>query len=217
LTVGQVEWGDKRGLQEEGPLTMTTYPIGRDRREGAGRLGRRLAVSVLALLPVAVVLAVVLAGCGPAQTSGDGVASGGSPTRPAASSSESPAADAGARALQFANCLRAHGLDVQDPGPDGRPRLGTNVDPGKLQTALNACRQYAPDVMASGSLTQEDRERMLAYIQCLREHGIAIADPDPKTGMPRQEDAAKFRQPDAAMKKAQQACVDKQPNFLGGH
>ncbi len=184
---------------------MTSYRIGR--HEG-------LVAAARWLLPGLLVSA-VLAGCAPPADSGQGVASVGGSGTPAASAGGSPAADGADRALQFANCLRAHGLDVQDPGPDGRPKLGTNPDQAKVQAALDACRQYAPDVMASGSLTPEQREQMLAYIKCLRERGIAISDPDPETGMPQRKDFVRFRQPDAAMKQAQQACVDKQPNFLG--
>jgi hypothetical protein len=190
--------------------------MGLDERGRSRRSERHLVATVLALW----LLLGVLAGCGSSKSSTDGVASVDGSGKPAASSSEAPALDSEDRALQFANCLRGHGLDVQDPGPGGRPKLGNNTDPAKVQAALNACRQYAPDVMASGSLTPEEREQMLAYVKCLREHGIAISDPDPDTGMPQQRDFVKFRQPDAAMKQAQQACVDKQPNFLnlgGGH
>jgi hypothetical protein len=190
---------------------MTTHRIGLNGPAIARRLGVRLVVSGLALS----LMTGALAGCGSAQNSDDGVASVAGSAKPTAASSDAPAADSQERALQFARCLRAQGLDVQDPGSDGRPKLGSGVDAGKLQAALDACRRYAPDFLSGAGMSAAEREQMLVYIKCLREQGIAIDDPDPATGMPQHKDFAKFRQPDEAMKKAQQACQDKQPNGLG--
>jgi hypothetical protein len=182
-------------------------------RTSPRRLRWRTVTPLLFALPL---LLGGVAACG-AKNSGDGVASvngtGGAP----ASASVAPSMDDQEKLLQFTKCLREHGLNVQDPGPDGRPKIDPNTDPTKQKAALDACRQYAPGALANGYLSQEDKAAMLAYIQCLREHGITINDPDPNTGMPQRSDIMKFRNPDPAMQKAMDACKDKRPQGFGNH
>ena len=174
----------------------------------------RLAMSLLAV-PL---LFGALSACGGNEQSGDGVATVNTGTAaPKPSTSEQPATDRQERWLQFTKCLRDQGIDVQDPGPEGGlPRLAKGTDPAKRKAAMGACRQFAPGILSGGSLSPEDKQRALDYITCLREKGIQISDPDPKTGLPQRKDFAKFRNPDEAMKTAQKACQDKLPEGLGG-
>jgi hypothetical protein len=182
-------------------------------RTGQRHVWWRVTVPLLALH----LLAGALVACG-SKDSGNGVASvNGNSAAPSAKASATPAADDAERMLQFTKCLREHGLNVQDPGPDGQPKLDPNTDPNKRQQALDACRSLAPGALANGGLSNEDRNQMLAFIQCLRAHGIAVDDPDPTTGMPQRKDFNKFRNPDEDMKKAMDACKDKRPQGLGGH
>ncbi|WP_113702110.1 hypothetical protein, partial [Nonomuraea lactucae] len=50
------------------------------------------------------------------------------------------------RALKFAQCMREHGVDMKDPGPDGRIEIG--VKPGtpeeKVNAAHEACKEFGP-------------------------------------------------------------------------
>jgi hypothetical protein len=46
--------------------------------------------------------------------------------------------------VKFAGCMRRHGIDMPDPKP-GNTGLAVAVkDPGKLQKAEDACKQFAP-------------------------------------------------------------------------
>ncbi|MFA1538777.1 hypothetical protein [Actinomadura monticuli] len=47
--------------------------------------------------------------------------------------------------VKFAQCMREHGVDIPDPGPDGQVRLPTGeIDRGALQKAREACRADLP-------------------------------------------------------------------------
>jgi hypothetical protein len=169
----------------------------------------------LALLGLHLMLG-VLAGCGSNSSSNNGVASVGGSAGASPSASTNIGGTTEERWLQFAQCLRNQGLDVEDPGPGGgQPKLKGDVPQAKRQDALRACRQYAPGILGSSTLSPQDREKMLKYIQCLRQHGITLADPDPQTGMPQQQDFPKFRNPDGNMRQAQQACADLRPQGFG--
>ncbi|OLT10115.1 hypothetical protein BJF79_05230 [Actinomadura sp. CNU-125] len=47
---------------------------------------------------------------------------------------------------KFAQCMREHGVDIPDPGPDGTLRMPEgNVDRGKAEQAREACRDLVPE------------------------------------------------------------------------
>ena len=118
-----------------------------------------------------ILLVPVLAGCGAAPaTPGPNNPSGGAGT-------ERPAADPGQRALQFARCMREHGVDMPDPDPNnpGQIKLGgPGTDAGKIQEAAQSCREFSP---IGGGGTSSDggpaqREARLKFAACMREHGV---------------------------------------------
>jgi hypothetical protein len=174
----------------------------------------RLAVSLLAV-PL---LFGALSACGGSDQAGDGVASvSGGANTPGPSASEPVAGDRQERILQFTKCLREQGVDVQDPGADGGlPRLSRDTDPAKRRAAMGACRQYAPNILSGANLSSEDKQQVLEFVSCLRDKGVQISDPDPKTGLPQRKDFAKFRNPDESMKAAMKGCSDKLPAGIGG-
>ena len=130
------------------------------------RLGR-LAMTVAAPLVV-----LSLAGCGGAGSGDNG------PARPAGGGSgpSSPAADPGQRALQFAQCMREHGVDMPDPDPNNRGQIQLGppgTDTRKVQEAAQACRAFSPIGNAdSGNQTPAQKEARLKFAQCMREHGV---------------------------------------------
>lgn len=179
---------------------------------------RRWPVIVLSLLTGA-----ALTACSDAKSNdGGGVASvGGQGATQSAStgaSGEPASSDDAERWLQFTGCLRAQGLDVQDPAiAGGLPGLRNQTgDKEKRKAAIAACVQYAPPGVHGGGMSQEDRRKMLSYMQCLRDNGVQVADPDPSTGLPQKDDREKFKNPDARMLSAQKACMSKLPTSFGG-
>lgn len=162
------------------------------------------------------VLLALLAQLGCGSGGSDSPAGGGSTASAAAG--EAPAADPEERRLQLTRCLRDNGLDVSDPEPgSGRPGGGglQNADPAERQAAFEACQKYATG--ADGEETSsDDQQQMLDYIRCLRGEGVDIADPDPNTGRPQEEDFPKLFDPDQEMRDAMKACERLRPDRLSG-
>ena len=86
----------------------------------------------------------------------------------------------------FAGCMRSHGIPVPDPnsrgqveGAEALKQRYENTPQG--QQALSACRSYLKGVVPERTVaqTKEFREAELKLAQCMRAHGIALADPTP--------------------------------------
>ncbi|MDN3352640.1 hypothetical protein [Actinomadura sp. DC4] len=111
-----------------------------------------------------------LAGCGGSH--------GGS-----AAASASASANAQDTAVKFAACMRQHGVEVSDPKPgDPGVRMKTRLNETQMNAAMKACQQYRP----KGALDPDDpkaHDQMLKTAQCLRQHGVDVADPQPGKGI----------------------------------
>jgi len=158
----------------------------------------------------ALVLTVLLAGCGQADK-GDGVASaaGGGATP---SASASAAADP-QQGRKFADCMRKNGVpDFPDPGPDGQfdpsQMRSSGLDLQKVQKGMTACRDLAPSGGQSVQLDPQQQEQARQFAQCMRDHGVDMADPDPDGGGLGMG-VANLRTADPAFQKAMEACQDK--------
>lgn len=169
-------------------------------------------------LTLAVALATTLLACGGEPTAG------GSPE---ASASTDPD-DA---MLAFADCMREHGIDVPDPGPDGNLTLGrevggdSDIDPesGDFQEAEEACSH-----LLEGALSQIERpdpeeqaemqERLLAFARCMRDHGIDFPDPQFRDGMAviGPPEGSEFDPEDPDVVAAQAACEELLPELAPG-
>ena len=101
--------------------------------------------------------------------------------RPSASPSLSKA-EANRR---FAQCMREHGVDMPDPGPDGNLQFDPNAggDRNKAIAAASACQQLLPNGGDLKNLTPEQLDQGRAFAKCMREHGVDMPDPDPNTGL----------------------------------
>jgi hypothetical protein len=170
----------------------------------------------VALIAVAVVVTLGLSACGGGATNNQGVAalpsttsepgtSGGGPSTSqgvaGTGSTSSTSAVAGAavttlpsaaspqeQALEFAECMRSHGIaDFPDPSSGGG--FTFNADPGivhgpHFQAAQNACQKYMPPGPGSGPPpSAQAMAQMLKVSQCMRRHGISNF-PDPRTSVP---------------------------------
>ncbi|MGW2270031.1 hypothetical protein [Streptomyces yangpuensis] len=83
------------------------------------------------------------------------------------------------RAVKMRQCLREHGIDIPDPEPGQDPRgmtLGGGADPQKMQEAMKACGMQGPG--SGKEPTQEEKDKELAWVRCMRENGIALKDPE---------------------------------------
>jgi len=117
------------------------------------------------LLLSSTILAVTLAGCG---------GSGGS------SSGASPTTNPEDMSRKFVQCMRQHGVQMEDPEPGGGVRMLTNKgNEAKTQAAQKACAKFAPVQQTDPKQAAEDLDRMTKLAKCLRRNGIQVADPKP--------------------------------------
>ena len=156
----------------------------------------RTATLAAAFAVLLLAMAAVASGCGssstddgvaalddaPASTAGDGDGNG---TQDEAATDEDPQE----AALEWASCMREHGIDVPDPrvGEDGRIEIrpGTGMrlerDGDDFREAREACGTPFGD-SGPPPLSEEQREElqetMLEFAKCMREHGVDIPDPD---------------------------------------
>ena len=79
--------------------------------------------------------------------------------------------------LEFTECLRAHGVEVEDPKPGQQNiEIGEGTDP-KALAACNGKLGSAGQELSSGE-EEEFREGALALARCFREQGIEMGDPE---------------------------------------
>jgi hypothetical protein len=120
--------------------------------------------------------AVMLAGCGSASTA----------TGPASESAAALRSDRGM--VQFARCMRSHGINI--PDPFHRPgHEGLSIDlpeQGPATTgAYAACGRYLQPTIelkqqaAAQTITPAVRLGLIHYAECMRSHAIAMLDPGP--------------------------------------
>jgi hypothetical protein len=168
---------------------------------------------------LAAVAALSLAACGgdPAATaSGDG-----------SSSSSSSGIDAKTKQaeLNFAKCMRQHGIDFPDPqfGEGGRVTqkvTAKGTSPEEMKAAEQACQHFRKDVkppQMSEEQKQQNKSQALAYSRCMREHGVE-GFPDPQFS---EDGGAQLKiGPDngvnpnsPSFKAAEKACQRVQPGF----
>jgi hypothetical protein len=161
---------------------------------------RRTGLILSALLAL-VALATACAG----GSSGPGVAGQGAASSPSAS----PSGDLRDAQLAYAQCMRDHGIsEFPDPEPGGGIAVvgepGGDLDPDspRFQAADDACKSLLPPMPAEDE--QEGRDEMLAYAQCMREHGFP-SFPDPKPGEGIDLDAGEHPELDPSNPRFQQA------------
>jgi hypothetical protein len=131
------------------------------------------------------------------------------------SKGEPPSARATANAqdsqVKFAQCLRQHGINAPDPQPGSGLRIeGLDSEKGKLDAAMEACKQYNPKKDADRN-DPAAHDRAVKTAQCLRRHGLNV--PDPQPGQPLE--IALDERDKAKMQSAQDACRKEVPTPAG--
>jgi hypothetical protein len=91
-------------------------------------------------------------------------------------------------ALNFAKCMREHGVDMADPKRDANGgvqmlqsrRAGDGVTDAKMQAAQKACQKH---LEAGGGPARDParearmQDALFAYARCMRSEGIDMPDP----------------------------------------
>jgi hypothetical protein len=151
--------------------------------------------SLAAMLAVVLLgLVLVSSGCG-SSSSEDGVAAldeAANEETPTTSSDEdneeTDEADREEAALEWAKCMREHGIDVPDPQFNARGGTeirvggpGFNPDSEKFRKAQEECgtpfgREGPPAL--SDEERQQFQDTMLEFAKCMREHGVDMPDPE---------------------------------------
>ena len=100
----------------------------------------------------------------------------------------SAAPDDAAQGRRFAQCMRAAGVEMPDPGPDGMagiPALavGDEAAADKMDAAMEKCRELLPNGGEPPKPSAEDLAKARDYAKCVRENGLpSFPDPDAETG-----------------------------------
>jgi hypothetical protein len=143
--------------------------------------------------PAGLALGLLATACGGSpNASADGVASAsGSTARNAAETKSTDPQQAG---LDFAKCMREHGVDMADPvaGEGGRVMIGSAVTsdsgevrstsgpPAGFEEADAACRHFLGDLIGDGpgQIDPQEQDRALKFAKCMRDNGVDMPDPD---------------------------------------
>jgi hypothetical protein len=124
--------------------------------------------------------------------------------------------------LEFAQCMREHGVDMPDPQFEGgrvtmTQRGGRDTSPEKMRAAEQACAKYRDKVKPpegrepSDAQQAEFREQALAHAKCMREHGIDMPDPQFEENGVRMQVGPGIDPESQEFKDAQEACRDTLP------
>jgi hypothetical protein len=111
--------------------------------------------------------------------------------------------------LDYAKCMREHGVDFPDP-VNGRFELKQRAgEEQKTKEAENACRpildQAKPPPIDEGQLA-EAKEAALDYAKCMREHGVDMPDPQFNEDGGMTQMAPEGAEDDPDFKEAEKAC-----------
>lgn len=139
----------------------------------------------LAVCTIAGAVSLGIAACGSASSARTTTGASGS----AVASSSSARYQA---RLAFAKCMRAHGVNVPDPSPNGGPAGGGGLGLRNLrsspnfQSAMQACSPLRSRAFGAPNLTPAQRAKfqqdLVKFAQCMRSHNIDIPDPSTSSG-----------------------------------
>jgi hypothetical protein len=140
-------------------------------------MGRALVTAVAAIVAT---LAIAACGSSSSSTTTTAAAAGGAVSAPTD-------AEVHAR-VGLAKCMRAHGVDVPDSAATGTAgaraavqQLLSKYSQTQLQDAISDCHgqlvQAFPQLNVSPSQLAQRQREAVAYVQCLRAHGINLPDP----------------------------------------
>jgi hypothetical protein len=146
----------------------------------------------LAALATVAVVAVIGAGCGGTGSSGGTTTATPAGNTGTASSTGTNTASPHAKAVKFAECMRANGVSAF-PDPDATGALtidavanGSSVDTDSpaFDQALSTCNDLEPPGFTGHKRSPEQQAAALEFAQCIRENGVKdFPDPAPDAPM----------------------------------
>ncbi|AYY14146.1 hypothetical protein EF847_16980 [Actinobacteria bacterium YIM 96077] len=153
----------------------------------APREGTRLArvTAVLGLF-----LAATLTACG--SEGDETAASEGSASEGSAGEQSDAGTSQEDQILAFYQCLRDQGIDVEDPqglGHDGGMAAapdGIDPDDPQHREAVETCQEELPPIEDGADSMGEnlaDTESMIEFVECMRDNGFDMPDPDSEGGL----------------------------------
>ncbi|MFI0449542.1 hypothetical protein [Actinomadura sp. 6N118] len=111
--------------------------------------------------------------------------------------------------LKLAKCMREHGVDMPDPKPgeasQGIAIGGNGASPEKIEKALKSCRNVA-GIPEPQPISQEQKDRMLKFARCMRQHGVNMPDPKFNGGAMAAQRAPRSEAEKEKFEKANKAC-----------
>jgi hypothetical protein len=174
--------------------------------------------------PAVLALALLAAACGQSPSGGNSVASadGSKADQTAGEQDKDKQKDAQQAGLDFARCMREHGVDMPDPqadggflrigpGPgEGGPSQASELTPPEgFEEADKGCRHHLEGLIQDGGgpIDPAEQDRALKFAQCMRDHGVEMPDPDfSKGGVRIQIGGEGFDPNSQVFKDAQKAC-----------
>jgi hypothetical protein len=189
------------------------------RNRGTPERPRRRHRPHLAGLVGALALTLAVAACAGGNKTG-GVASLNGSDKPTASTSSGGSKDFKQAALEFARCMRQHGIDMPDPqfsgnritqGLKGGPG-GKGPDSPTFKAAQQACQKYMPNGGNTPKPNAQQLQQMVQFARCMRQHGIDVPDPGSSGGIEIKGGPNTVKPDDPKFKAAQQACQKYLPN-----
>jgi len=166
----------------------------------------------------------LLAACGGGGSNDPRVASLGGASGATSTTVAQTEADTQQAMLDFAQCMREHGIDMPDPTFDasgnGKVSIGFagpagEMDQSKMDAAQTACQSFLDKVRANmpppdPAKQEEMKQQALAFAQCMRDHGIDMPDPvvntDSKGGVTVQQGGAGIDPSSPGFQEASETC-----------
>lgn len=115
--------------------------------------------------------------------------------------------------LEYAQCMREHGVPMEDPKPGEPGVIVNNVKREALEAAEKECGHLMEDVVSDDTASEipaEEKEAMLAQAQCMRDHGWDFPDPQfGDRGQVKMELGSEIDPEDPSFQADHQECAEK--------
>jgi hypothetical protein len=192
-------------------------------RRGAPAHSPRWRRPRLAALVGVLALMLAVAACTGGGDKGSGVASLGGTGSATSTTAAGGGGDDRQKALNWAKCMRQHGINLPDPRFDAQGNMIPPEPPAvanaqaklKFKAADQACKQYEPSGGPPPSPpSAQERQQALAFARCMRQHGINVPDPQITANGIAQPLPEGMDRDDPRLRAPRQACRQYLPNNL---